>query len=116
MKLFNYKLFHFPKSKEDFWDKYITVRKYLDKGHAEFYWLKGLATMVLIPSAWLKVYFPQISIYFTIIFAVVGFVVWFSIGFFWDKYKIYQREAEWSNKRNSTLQEIKNNTKKEKFK
>lgn len=115
MKLFKflkgyYKKFHF-RDRDDFFDKYITVRNYLNKGHAEFYWLKGIMTMVLIPSAWLKIWFPKVSLLLTIIAFFVIFITWFCIGMMWDKWKLFHREKEWFNKRDPTLQQIKNNTK-----
>lgn len=93
-----------------FW-KYITFRRYLDKGHAEFYWIKGLITFIGIIGVYLKLYFPTIPFYFNIIFALALFLIWFLIGFVWDKLKLFHAEQEWSNKRNPTIQQIKNNVK-----
>lgn len=83
--------------------KFITHRNYINKGSAEVNTFRYVVQVILL----LKVAFIKLPIWVMILLGILNIVGFWAIGFAWDKMKGYHYEAEWGNKRNPTLQHIK---------
>lgn len=95
---------------------YVQNRNYLHKGLGEIhaiktiFYINGVATLMVS-----SVYSPESKFVYYILWPALtiglAFGCWFA-GRWWDKIKGYLIEAEWLNKRNPAMIEIRENTKK----
>lgn len=97
-------------------DFYITQRNYINKGMSETLWLQKIIQIIMIIGIFMGIFYED-SVNFPLLvaFVLIGGFSWWLVGFIWDKIKGYHMEAEWGNRRNPTITEIKQNTKKRKI-
>ena len=83
--------------------KYIHHRKHIDKGNAEFTYLRHPVQAVLLA----KIAYDWLPLGACVVF-VVGYIGLCKFyGWCWDYFKGYDAEQEWGNARNPTIQCIK---------
>jgi len=91
---------------------YIHHKNLFTKGRGEIDFVRGLTSYQGIILAWLfvKSLWPAIPYWVVVIGAPAYFVlevtICWSLGRWWDKNKIFQKEADWGNKRDPVARAI----------
>ena len=89
---------------------YIHHRNLLNKGRGEIAWLVDMIKTVALGTAMVAIIFPgslagKEALIF--IFALAYLGICYSVGWWWEIRRYYQRENDWQNERNPFNQEIK---------
>ena len=84
---------------------YVNHRNYINKGNNEVSTIRYIIQMVLIA----KIAFPIMPMWMVALLGVLIITGFWVTGYYWDRIRGYQYEAEWDNKRNPTLQQRKRN-------
>lgn len=94
--------------KDWLFNKYLYERNYIQKAYGEVSWIKGLVEFFLIVAIAWKFLLPGTALppYLLIILGGLVIITLRMVGWFWDKNKFFQREADWGNHRNPFVQEM----------
>lgn len=94
---------------------YVHHKNLLELGMGEFYSLLRLGSYGIIGLTFLKVWMPELKsatmTFTSIIGGVIFLIASWSLGKFLDTKKINHLRAEWSNKRNPSMQKLLKNEK-----
>ena len=92
---------------------YVLHKNKFNKGYGEHINILGIFEKAFIGVAGVKYLFnrPDISLFYIVPIVIISLIYFWVFGHLWDKFKGFDIEAEFSNRRNPTLQKIKKNIK-----
>lgn len=97
---------------KDWKDWFICQRNRLGKGTSLIYDPKNILQIVVLGAMYVKMFFGiDLSLPLQAIAGILMLLALWGVGYVWDKIRMYDVEAEWSNKRNPFVKEMRDKIK-----
>ena len=113
------KYFRFIKNedrRERLWRAYVHYKQIYNKGESEIGWFRSMASFQSYMVAWLFLRDLHPDLPYWMVFAAAPVLVafkialYFAVGLFWDRERIFDYEHDWKNKRDPMMKAISRKT------